>query len=233
MVSPSREPKATAAPRFTTAMPYRDELEALRSREEALTRELDETRQMRRAAERRALPLLDTLRVASPCPEKWENMVGDATRRFCGRCAKNVYDLSAMTREEAERFVLGAVGPVCVTMRKRSDGTVITGDCPAGVRRKRVRRGALAVVVSGAAAAAALLPAEEASSPCADAPQRAAEHRELTPKEEAVDRLDAVGRSNRYDAITGLVAAPEKSGKKTARTTGCLCAPGDPLCSCL
>jgi hypothetical protein len=42
-----------------------------------------------------------------------------------------------------------------VRFYQRADGTVLTADCPVGVRRKRVRRGVLVAAGAGALAAAA------------------------------------------------------------------------------
>lgn len=80
---------------------------------------------------------LPTLAVASPCHERWEDMQGDDKRRFCGRCEKHVHNLSAMPPDEAEALLTESDLRVCVRFYRRSDGTVITGDCPVGVRRKR------------------------------------------------------------------------------------------------
>jgi hypothetical protein len=137
-------------------MPYRDELEAIREREAALTRELDETRRTREAIEKRSLPLLEGMHVASPCPENWDDMIGDGRARFCGRCAKEVYDLSSMSGAEAERFLREQSGPTCVTFRRRKDGKIMTSDCEVGVRRRRFGIGVVALAVIGAAGAFAL-----------------------------------------------------------------------------
>ena len=121
----------------------------------------DETRgqargQAHRQAHRRALPMLDAVRVASPCSARWEEMVGDDTSRFCSKCEKNVYNLSSMTREDAENVLRAREGELCVRLYQRADGTVLTGDCPVGVRKKRLRIfGALALGSSFAGAAAA------------------------------------------------------------------------------
>ena len=96
---------------------------------------------------RRALPLLDAVRVASRCTASWEEMVGDDRVRFCGECSKNVYNLSAMTREDAEALLHAKEERMCVRLYRREDGTVITADCPVG--RKRVRRRAAAAVAAG------------------------------------------------------------------------------------
>lgn len=96
-----------------------------------------EARLARTAEKKRRL--LDDLRVASPCEEPWEGMTGDAQVRFCGRCEKNVYNLSAMTRAEAERLLEATEGSLCVRMYQRADGTLITNDCPVGATKKRRR----------------------------------------------------------------------------------------------
>jgi hypothetical protein len=64
-------------------------------------------------------------------------MQGDDKRRFCGRCEKHVHNLSAMLPDEAEALLAESEMRVCVRFYRRSDGTVITGDCPVGIRRKR------------------------------------------------------------------------------------------------
>lgn len=99
-----------------------------------------------RFKQKRALPMLDAVKIASPCSESWDGMKGDDKSRFCGKCEKNVYNLSAMTREEAELVMLEREGELCVRLYRRKDGTVLTQDCPVGVQRKRLRLvGALAI----------------------------------------------------------------------------------------
>jgi len=57
----------------------------------------------------------------------------------------NVYNLSDMTRAEAEALVTKAEGRLCIRYYQRKDGTVLTRDCPTGVRiRRRRRRGLMA-----------------------------------------------------------------------------------------
>lgn len=86
--------------------------------------------------------LLDRLRIASPCSVGWERMVGDDRVRFCNQCDLNVYNISNMTRKQVEALVLSTEGRLCVRLYKRTDGTVITQDCPVGLRalRRRVSR---------------------------------------------------------------------------------------------
>jgi hypothetical protein len=100
--------------------------------------------------------MLESLRIATPCSADWNEMAGDERVRFCGKCEKNVYNLSAMTREAGEALVREKEGRMCVRMYQRTDGTVLTADCPVGVRRERLRARIWARV-SGMAASAALL----------------------------------------------------------------------------
>jgi hypothetical protein len=101
-----------------------------------------------RAARCLTLPLLDNLYVASPCPQSWEEMAGDERVRFCWRCEKNVYNLSELTRAEAERLVFEREGAMCVRFYRRADGTILTSDCPPGRRRARRLRSLLAGAVA-------------------------------------------------------------------------------------
>jgi len=86
------------------------------------------------------MPLLETITIASPCTADWDAMRGDERVRFCGQCELNVYNLSAMPRDEAQELVRETEGKICVRMFKRRDGTVITQDCPVGLRAKLRRK---------------------------------------------------------------------------------------------
>lgn len=91
---------------------------------------------------RRFTNLLDRVRIASPCSANWDAMYGNDRRRFCADCGLNVYNLTAMSKAEAESLLLNAEGRVCVRVYRRRDGSVITSDCPVGfaaMRRKAVR----------------------------------------------------------------------------------------------
>ncbi len=134
------------------------ELDALKENEAQLTRELEESqKKLDRIPSRRSLPLLETIRIASPCNADWEKMIGDDQIRFCAHCQKDVYNLSGMAREEAETLIREREGELCVRLYRRADGTVLTADCPVGVRKKRVRRVAIATVGGGLMAAGAML----------------------------------------------------------------------------
>jgi Carboxypeptidase regulatory-like domain len=85
---------------------------------------------------------LDRLKVASPCPTSWEHMKGDERVRFCELCSLHVYNIAELTANEAKSLVANTEGRICARLYRRSDGTVITKDCPVGLRaiRRRVAR---------------------------------------------------------------------------------------------
>ncbi len=75
---------------------------------------------------------LANINIASPCSAKWEEMYGDGRKRFCGDCKLNVFNLSGMTKYDAENLLMNSEGRVCVRYFQRSDGTILTADCPVG-----------------------------------------------------------------------------------------------------
>jgi hypothetical protein len=93
---------------------------------------------------------LDGVRVAAPCPADWSKMVGDERVRYCGECNLHVYNLSGMTRREAETLITNAEGRLCVRFYRRADGTVLTRNCPVGLRalKRRVTRIASATLTA-------------------------------------------------------------------------------------
>jgi hypothetical protein len=90
---------------------------------------------------------LDNIKVAAPCSADWDAMVGNDQARFCGQCKMNVYNLSGMTREDAENLVRQTEGRLCVRFYQRTDGTIITDNCPVGLQaiKRRVSKIAAAV----------------------------------------------------------------------------------------
>ena len=69
---------------------------------------------------------LDVIQVAEPCAESWERMSGDDRVRYCVGCRKHVYNLSAMTRTDAERLVCEGAGGLCVRYTRLESGQVQT-----------------------------------------------------------------------------------------------------------
>ncbi len=83
-----------------------------------------------------SLRIVDTMEIASPCPADWNEMLGDHRARFCGQCEKHVYNLSAMTEPEIEELIEQTEGRFCGRLFRRTDGTMLTTDCPVGLAAK-------------------------------------------------------------------------------------------------
>lgn len=70
--------------------------------------------------------LLDRIDVKTPCNESWDEMAGNNEVRFCSHCAKDVHDLSAMKRTDAEKLVQKSNSKLCVRYVKSPDVKLIT-----------------------------------------------------------------------------------------------------------
>lgn len=79
--------------------------------------------------------------IASPCTAKWDEMTGDERSRVCAQCDLSVLNASQMTDEEVLQAIMTlATGKrVCMRIFRRTDGTILTKDCPIGVRKLQVR----------------------------------------------------------------------------------------------
>jgi len=94
---------------------------------------------------------LDHVKIAAPCSAGWDEMlpVEGERVRFCYHCKRNVYNLSEMTRGEATSLVYHAEGRLCVKFYRRSDGTILTQNCPVGLRALKKRLAWVAQVLFG------------------------------------------------------------------------------------
>lgn len=120
--------------------------------------------------------LVDRVRIAAPCPASWDDMVGDERTRFCGQCAKNVYEVSAMTADEVASLITATEGRACLRLYRRKDGTVITSDCPVGLAErayKRARKTVLATVALVVTVASGLFGGLFKSTSAVETPQHA------------------------------------------------------------
>lgn len=81
------------------------------------------------------------VKIAAPCSADWDQMYSfEGERvRFCSQCNLNVYNLSAMTQDEARALLYKTEGRLCVRFYRRSDGTVLTQNCPVGLRALKRR----------------------------------------------------------------------------------------------
>jgi hypothetical protein len=83
---------------------------------------------------------LANVTLASPCPASWDAMEGDDRSRFCALCGKQVYNLVSMTTSDALALIEAHEGELCGRLVRRRDGTVLTADCPVGLKSKKARR---------------------------------------------------------------------------------------------
>lgn len=246
-------------------MPYRSDEEAVRSRKEELERELADVR--RRSAEfaylewrakeleteladiarreeafakKKRLPMLASAKIASPCSADWDQMIGDDHVRFCKSCEKNVYDLSSLTAEAAEALIVEKEGNLCARFYTRSDGTVLTADCPVGVRRKWVRRAGAAAVLFGAAAASATTLTTRSEPRMGDMAEQppvmgsvaSPQPIETSPTTSAVPDPTTPHMIGHMGRVAPHPATPKKpEPKKPHVTMGVMAAQGDPLAS--
>lgn len=109
-------------------------------------------------------PNIDRLRIATPCPISWEQMTGDNRVRFCDHCRLNVYNISELSRPEAETLIASTEGRLCARLYRRSDGTILTKDCPVGLRALRLRVSKRAAAVFAAIASLASVAVGQQSS---------------------------------------------------------------------
>ncbi len=79
---------------------------------------------------------LGEVMIASPCSVGWENMAGTDRVRFCSSCRLNVYNTSQMSKKELVQLVDGGTAS-CLRIYRRADGTILTEDCPVGLRKIR------------------------------------------------------------------------------------------------
>lgn len=166
---------------------------------------------------------LDVLQVTRPCTERWSAMEGTDAVRYCRICDSHVYDLSQLTRDEAEELLELTGASACVRFYRRADGTIATKDCEedrSAHRRRRARRaavaGAAAMLLAGAGAvgAAALpdpLPATRRAARRVEQPRTsAAPHRTWIDPEELPSLSDVLEPPTGLYTMGGAHLPPEE-----------------------
>jgi hypothetical protein len=156
---------------------------------------------------------LSHVRVAAPCRADWERMRGNERVRFCDQCSMNVYNLSNMTKKDAEALVLSTEGRLCVRYYNRTDGTILTKNCPVGLRalKRRVSGISRAVVSSVLSffAGMAVLAGLEAAQNSLDAATEAGLDL-ISPV--PIDEEEAPAPSNEVQIMMGTLAADTNEG---------------------
>ena len=152
---------------------------------------------------------LENIRVAAPCRADWKLMEGNDRVRHCQTCAKNVYNLSEMSKDAAEKLLTEKEGNLCVRFYQRADGTIITDNCPVGL--KIVRRpfkwliaGFAAFITSGAAIAS-----QAGSTPSTNAaPQPTFNVRNFAPVRFVLECFDDNGSTPEMGEVAPTMGKP-------------------------
>lgn len=69
-------------------------------------------------------PAPPPLTIGKACPLRWDDLRGDAKRRYCEQCQLHVHNLSAMSRKERDRFVKETGGRACIAYHLNTNGTL-------------------------------------------------------------------------------------------------------------
>lgn len=147
-------------------------------------------------------------------------MVGTERERFCSSCALNVYNISSMGSLEAERFLAERAGSkICVQFFRRKDGTILSDNCPKGLRAMRDRSKQIlriassfvALVVSNFAAALANEPAKakpinSSSSTSSSSSASKVERGEPTLKTDGPPEQRLMGKPSMNSLSTGAIS---------------------------
>lgn len=111
------------------------------------------------------MSILDRVVIAAPCSMSWENMEGDERVRYCQGCSKNVYNISDMSKTEAEQFLQDNGTNECIRLFRRQDGTLITDNCPVGLRHLRNKcQAAMRTIAAAAASLITFIPGANAQT---------------------------------------------------------------------
>lgn len=111
-------------------------------------------------------PILENLVNTFECNLDWNDMPGSNRVRDCGQCKCKVFNMSQMSRREANAFLVENGTSQCMILEQRQDGSIVTDECPVPLRNIRnilgKLRHAVAVILtltfSGAAALAQQCP---------------------------------------------------------------------------
>ncbi|MDX2107202.1 MAG: hypothetical protein SFY67_12445 [Candidatus Melainabacteria bacterium] len=93
---------------------------------------------------------IDNLILSYHCPVDWNSMDGNERERFCKQCSKSVFNISDLSREQANEYLQQRSNEShCVKFYLRSDGTITTDDCPRILRPARNTARFIGRVVAG------------------------------------------------------------------------------------
>jgi hypothetical protein len=101
---------------------------------------------MERQESRKSLVVLPSIK---PCGESWADMTGDERVRHCASCDEDVYDLSALSSDEAATFLERHQSALpCLRMAKDLEGTPLFREDLARLARQVAAVGAVATLAA-------------------------------------------------------------------------------------
>ena len=106
---------------------------------------------------------LPQITIETPCQMDWDLMTGDDQVRFCRRCKKNVFNISAMEESDALKLI-ESKEKICARIFRRPDDTIVTNVCPspmppvAAGKRFQFSTAALLVLITSSAGLCASAP---------------------------------------------------------------------------
>ena len=109
--------------------------------------------------ERTPLTAPVSLTIQEPCPKKWDELVGDARKRFCSQCSLHVHDAAQMTAREAQELVRGTSSRVCLRIQYDACGAPVHLDSATAVASTRPKTRAARLAHWALSTAAGLLAA--------------------------------------------------------------------------
>ncbi len=76
---------------------------------------------------RQEIPLLNQVHIEKPCTADWDTMttIQGGQVKHCAHCQKNVYNISAMTEQDAEKL-LAEMPNLCVRYAQNDEGKILT-----------------------------------------------------------------------------------------------------------
>src|ERR1044072_8689352 len=151
---------------------------------------------------------LELLQIPKPCPSDWENMIGNERKRYCTECHKYVYNLSAMTRREAEVLIEDSQGKVCARFTRLPDGQILTHEPPITLHRINRRPSPIA---------AALVTALISLSPAVAAPQSS--HTNVVTQAAANKKKPSAPPNNPTASLSGIVGDYQNAAIVGAKVT--------------
>jgi hypothetical protein len=73
---------------------------------------------------------------ALPCDWTWDETYSSERYRYCGQCQRPVYNFAGLEIAEAEVIILKAENRSKYTLYKRTDGKIMTSDCPVAIKKR-------------------------------------------------------------------------------------------------